>query len=146
MGSIIAYHVLTEIVPSVPVDTFVTIGSPLGLPVIKSKIAAERKRKGHKEPGLKTPENITSSWHNLADLKDKIAMDYSLRDDYEENSGYVRVVDKIVNNDYEFNEIKNHHKSFGYLRTPEMAMIISDFYTREGFSPLSWLKRVLRIN
>ena len=38
MGSIIAYDVLTQYATMVPVDTFVTIGSPLGIPVIKSKI------------------------------------------------------------------------------------------------------------
>ncbi len=146
MGSIIAYHVLTEIVPSVSIDTFVTIGSPLGLPVIKSKIVAERRAGGNEEPRLKTPENITSCWYNLADLKDKIAMDYNLSDDYEANSRNISVIDKNVYNNYQFNGIRNHHKSFGYLRTTEMAEIIADFLKKERFSPFSWIKRILRIN
>ena len=146
MGSIVAYHVLTEIVPSIPIDTFVTIGSPLGLPVIKSKIVAERREKDPDDFRLTTPENILSNWYNLADLKDKIAIDYTLRDDYEENSRHVRVIDKIVNNNYEYKEIKNHHKSFGYLRTPEMVEIIDKFLKSERRTLFSWIKRMLRIS
>lgn len=145
MGSIIAYHVLTEVVPEIPVDTFVTIGSPLGLPVIKSKIVAEGRVKAPENIRLKTPENIISNWYNLADLKDKIAMDYSLSDDYEENSRDVRVIDKIVYNNYKYNKIRNHHKSFGYLRTAEMADIIWEFLKGERKSPFTWIKNILRI-
>jgi hypothetical protein len=146
MGSIIAYDVLTEIVPSVPIDTFVTIGSPLGLPVIKSKIVADRKGINPKEFRLKTPENVLSHWYNLADLKDKIAVDYTLSDDFEENSRHVRAIDKMVNNDYEYEKNRNHHKSFGYLRTPEMAEIIFDFLKSGRDTPLTWIKKLLRIN
>ena len=143
MGSIIAYHVLTEVVPSIPIDTFVTIGSPLGLPVIKSKIAAERGEKIPDKFSLRTPENIVSNWYNLADLKDKIAMDYTLSDDYEENSRNVRVIDKVVYNNYKYNKTKNHHKSFGYLRTAEMAGIISDFLESGRRSPFTWIKNIM---
>ncbi len=145
MGSIVAYHVLTEVVPSIPVDTFVTIGSPLGLPVIKSKIVAEGRTKTSENFRLRTPENIISSWYNLADLKDKIAMDYALHDDYEENSRNVRVIDKIVNNNYIYRKTKNHHKSFGYLRTTEMAEIIFEFLKGESKSPFAWIKNILGI-
>lgn len=146
MGTIIAYHVLTEMVPQVSIDTFVTIGSPLGLPVIKNKIYAERRDKGQTEFRLKTPENVTSKWYNLSDLKDKIAMDYNLSDDYEENSRHVRVIDKVVNNNYKHNKIANHHKSYGYLRTPELAEIINDFLESEKHTLFSWLKKILRLN
>ena len=145
MGSIIAYHVLTEVVPSIPVDTFVTIGSPLGLPVIKSKIVLERRAKNQENFHLKTPENIISNWYNLADLRDKIAIDYNLSDDYGANSRKVRVIDKVVHNNYEHNKIKNHHKSFGYLRTKEMAEIIYEFLKSERKSPFTWIKNILRI-
>jgi hypothetical protein len=127
MGSIIAYDVLTHYATMVPVDTFVTIGSPLGIPVIKSKIAAEFKKNPPLSGGLKTPENIQSNWYNLADLRDKIAIDYKLADDFGENDRHVRPVDAIVINNYESNGEKNPHKSYGYLRTPEMVEIIDRF-------------------
>ena len=127
MGSIIAYDVLTQDASDVPIDTFVTIGSPLGLPIIKSRIVADRKKDLSQKGILKTPENIRSHWYNLADLRDKIAINYTLRDDFKENARHIGPVDKIVTNDYEYEGQKNPHKSYGYLRTPEMAEIISGF-------------------
>jgi hypothetical protein len=128
MGSIIAYDVLTLDASDVPIDTFVTIGSPLGLPIIKSRIVAEHRQDPSQKGILKTPENICSHWYNLADLRDKIAINYTLQDDFKENTKQIGPVDKIVTNDYTFEDLKNPHKSYGYLRTPEMAEIISGFF------------------
>ncbi len=122
MGSIVAYDVLTRYAADVSVDTLVTIGSPLGLPIIKSKIAAE-----HRSDSLKTPQNVVRKWYNLSDLRDKIALNYRLRDDYQKNAANVRPTDKIVFNDYEYMGIGNPHKSYGYLRTREMARIVAAF-------------------
>ena len=70
-------------------------------------------------------------------------MDYTLNDDYEENSRNVRVIDKVVYNNYKYKKIKNHHKSFGYLRTAEMAEIISEFLKGERKSPFTWIKNIM---
>ena len=127
MGSIIAFDVLTQYVPEIPIDTFVTIGSPLGLPVVKSKIAAERE-KDFSQPGdIRTPENVWSNWYNLSDLRDKIAINYNLSDDFQKNARGVGPVDRIVSNNYEFMGEKNPHKVYGYLRTSQMAEILSGF-------------------
>ena len=56
-----------------------------------------------------------------------------LNDDFEENAAHLRPKDKIVFNDYEYGGIKNPHKSYGYLRTLEMAEIIDDF-----LNPKEW--------
>lgn len=141
MGSIIAYDVLTKFVPTVPIDTFVTIGSPLGLPIIKSRIVAEQEKGFPQKKVLKTPENIISNWYNLSDLKDKIAMDYSLSDDFEENSRHIGVIDKLVTNNYEYMENRNSHKSYGYLRTPEMAEIIEEFLRGKRYTPFIWMRK-----
>lgn len=127
MGSIIAYDALTQDASDVPIDTFVTIGAPLGLPIIKSRIVAGRKKNPPQKGILKTPENIRSHWYNLADMRDKTAINYMLQDDFKENARYIGPVDKIVTNDYAFGDEKNPHKSYGYLRTLEMAEIISSF-------------------
>ena len=137
MGSIIAYDVLTRFARDVKIDTFVTIGSPLGLPIIKSKIIAESETNATQKRSLKTPENILRNWYNLSDLKDKIALNYRLHDDFEENSRHVQPVDKIVINNYEFRGRKNPHKSYGYLRTLEMAEIISHFLGPKRYHPLA---------
>lgn len=139
MGSIIAYDVLIHTVPNVKINTFVTLGSPLGLPIIISKIASERQRQLIKKVKLSTPENVTRNWFNLSDLNDRVAINYTLGDDYDENSNHVRAIDKVVYNNYEYNGKRNPHKIYGYLRTPEMAEIISDFLNQDRSKFALWL-------
>lgn len=132
LGSIIAYDVLTSGAANLSIDTLVTIGSPLGLPIIKSRIFAERKQDSVPIGSLKTPDSIRTHWYNLADVKDKIAINYTLRDDFAENSAGIQPVDKLVVNDYVYGDQKNPHKSYGYLRTPEMAAIVNRFLGANG--------------
>lgn len=139
MGSIIAYDVLTQSVPQIDVDTFVTIGSPLGLPVIMCKIAAELNRNCKKEPKLTTPENVVRNWYNFSDLEDKVSINYNLGDDYDENSHHIRAIDKIVLNNYEHNGHRNPHKIYGYLRTPEFSEVVNEFLNRGRNKNLIWL-------
>lgn len=127
MGSIVAYDVLSDLAGKTPVHTFVTIGSPLGLPVIVGRISAARKSRGLGILQPSVPEGITDSWLNMSDIRDRIALDHTLADDYLENGRGLGVRDKYVHNDYEMNGRLNPHKSFGYLRTPEMADVISGF-------------------
>jgi hypothetical protein len=133
MGSIIAYDVLTFTIPEIVIDTFITIGSPLGLPVIRAKIAAERQIKLPASTQLKTPPNVQGNWFNFSDLEDKIALVYDLTDKFDINQNGIKVKNFVVDNNYEVNSHKNPHKSFGYLRTPELSKIIFDFLkTRTG--------------
>ena len=142
MGSIIAYDTLRNIGQSrVPEDDglvvpyFVTIGSPLGLPHVKGKIIEERKYDGKTEAArVRTPSIVTRSWVNYADRKDPVAADVHLRDDYQANAKNVRVVDDLVENDYrappktgQSKRERNHHKSYGYLRTPELSLHVKEF-------------------
>jgi len=143
MGSIIAYDVLTQLVPDVKIDTFITIGSPLGLPIIINKINLEQKK--NLSTGLKpgTPENVTNNWFNFSDLRDKVAMNYNLRDDYKENKNGIKPIDSIVFNNYENNGEGNPHKSYGYLRTPEMAKVIDEFLDRGRSKVRLWIEKKL---
>ena len=118
MGTIIAYDVLREIgreSPRLIVDHFVTMGSPLGLPHVKYKISEE-------SPLVRTP-SIVKRWTNFADKKDPVAIDTHLADDYEANVGGVQVEDDLVSNDWG----GINHKSYGYLRTPEVSRVIKNF-------------------
>lgn len=139
MGSIIAYDVLTQTVPDVKIDTFITIGSPLGLPIIMSKIASEQKQVLIKNARLNAPENVVSNWFNFSDLRDRVALNYNLNDDYAENSRGIRVIDKIVYNNYENNSKKNPHKIYGYLRTPELSQVVDEFLNHDTRKGVSWL-------
>lgn len=95
MGSIIAYDVLRIIgreTPPVQVDHFVTIGSPLGLPHVKTKI--------YEENDLVRTPSVVGRWTNFADRRDIVAVEAKLGDDYEANDQGVKVVDVPVINAY----------------------------------------------
>ena len=126
MGTIIAYDVLRNLgrtKQGVEVSHLVTIGSPLGLPLVKAKIIQDRKY----SPQVRTPSIVTKSWINYADRKDPVAIDIHLRDDYSANDKGIRVEDNIVMNDYSINKKSNPHKSYGYLRTPELSKHVKEF-------------------
>jgi len=146
MGSIIAYDVLTFTIPEVKINTFITMGSPLGLPVIRAKIAAESNSK-HLEPvQLLTPHNVYNQWINYSDLEDKIALVYNLTDKFGENQHGIHVKNIVVDNYYEISNQKNPHKSFGYLRTPEIAETMANFLKSEKPNFLLRLLAQLRKN
>jgi len=127
MGAIIAYDVLAHTVPELRIHTLITIGAPLGVPVMVSKI---RKEWGLATGLPPTPEAILERWYNLADLEDKVALDYQLFDDYAPSRRQVAPVDIQVTNDYAVHRRRNPHKDFGYLRTPELAKICFAFISR----------------
>jgi len=141
MGTIISYDVLTDQTGDIKIDTFVTIGSPLGIPVVTDKIAVERNYDLKREKKLITPENVVRSWYNFSDLHDKVALNYNLADDYLANSLHVLPVDTIVYNDYEIEKQRNPHKSYGYLRTPELSRVVFDFLTRDSSKLSIWLRK-----
>ncbi len=139
MGSIIAYDVLTTIVPDIKIHTFVTMGSPLGMPFIMSKNYAEQKKiLKRKILRSTTPENVQKKWFNFSDLDDKVALNYNLGDDYDKNSHSVKAIDKVIYNDYFIDEERKPHKSYGYLRAPEFSQVLWEFLT-EG-KPL-WMSK-----
>ncbi len=132
MGSIVAFDVLWEHSDKLNIETFVTIGSPLGLPVIVSRVFEVQKMVNKRIKKPHAPECIDGNWFNLSDLEDKVALDHTLGNDYASNSMGVKVEDFNVVNNYEVNGERNPHKSFGYLRTPEFAVIVDKFLKRRG--------------
>ena len=127
MGSIIAYDVLSQIPADISIDTWITAGSPLGLPIVISKIVSEQKGRLHPVTQVKTPESVATNWFNFSDLEDKVAIDYALAGDYGKNSKGVSVLDAVVKNRYIFDGKLNAHKSFGYFQSPELGGVIWDF-------------------
>ena len=139
MGSIIAFDVLNHPSCDVKVDTLVTIGSPLGIPVVMHKIAAEQAKRQNLK--LAAPDNIISGWYNLSDLEDKVAVNYRLSDDYAANCRGVIPQDFIVYNNYEVKGKRNPHAAYGYLRAPETAGIINEFIIKERWRWVNWLDK-----
>ncbi len=102
MGTIIAYDTLRIIGRediSIQIDHFLTIGSPLGFPHVKMRIAKENS-------AIRTPSCVRN-WTNLADRLDPVALDPRLADDYAKNANGVGVRDDLVLNDWG----GIHHKS-----------------------------------
>ena len=122
MGSIIAHDVLRELESASPVavEHWITIGSPLGLPLVSKKIRDEFGEQ-------RTPTNVRR-WSNLADPGDKVALDCNLETDYGPGLEGVQVEDVLVENGY-VNALgeANNHKSYGYLRVPELSDRVDSF-------------------
>jgi pimeloyl-ACP methyl ester carboxylesterase len=153
MGTIIAYDVLRELgreIPGFKVEHFVTIGSPLGLPTVKANVLEENKNRP-KADWVRTPTVVTKSWINYADRRDPVCLDNHLASDYGANISGIKVKDDIVLNDYcgerdahdrpaktRKDAKPNPHKSYGYLRTPELSQFLSSVVGTGG--PRRWQK------
>jgi hypothetical protein len=132
MGSIIAYDVLYELKKEIEIETFVTIGSPLGLPMIISKFFEEHQIEYDSSTKRPTPEGL-KSWYNFADIDDGIASNDDLSNEFAPNSAGVSPIDSNIYNDYKNWKTKNAHKSFGYLRTQEISKVVFYFLKRTPF-------------
>ncbi len=142
MGSIVAFDVLWKYSDEIKVNTFVTIGSPLGLPVIVARVFAEQKIVNRHIKKPHTPESISKKWFNFSDLGDQVALDHTLADDYGLNNNGFTSEEFTIINDYKINDIRNPHKSFGYLRTPEFAVVVDEFLSRKKkFEPYKYLTK-----
>ena len=136
MGTIISYDVLRNLGrdpcwSDFEVPYFLTMGSPLGLNQVKTKIESERSYEKKRRKRTRTPSIVSHRWINVSDRIDPGAVDSHLRDDYSENARGIRVEDDLVANDYVGLDGKhNFHKSYGYLRTPEVADVIKEFLNR----------------
>jgi PGAP1-like protein len=139
MGSIISYDVLKNNIDDISIDTFVTIGSPLGLPIITGKIIKEQGGVSM----LTVPDNIKKNWFNFSDLEDKVAINYDLSDDYAPSQSGIKITDFEIYNNYEINNMRNPHKVYGYLRTPLLSEKIDEFLMAGKNRINIWLTRKL---
>lgn len=131
MGSIIVYDVLSYVLPNYNINTLVTMGSPLGLNVIKNKIAGHHKIELNENTKLKTPPGVVNKWINYYDELDSLSMKNRLSNNYAPNNKGVQVTDETVYNNYIYKNERNPHKSYGYLRTPELAQLLHNFLMRD---------------
>ncbi len=141
MGTIVAYDVLLNAVPDIPVHTFITLGCPLGFPIVMRQVRKELGLDPKSDAQLPTPPNITGHWLNFSDLEDVTCLNYNLRNNYAENARGVRPFDQIVYNNYECEGCKNSHKVYGYLRTADFTLALHMFLNIEGagfFQRLKW--------
>ncbi len=105
LGSVVAYDVLAHKISSLNIPLFMTLGSPLGIPSIKSRL-----------PRLRYPKPPVKAWINSSDERDFIALHSDLNRTFLEG-----IVDK--------NHVQNGddpHSILAYLQDEEVALDIAN--------------------
>jgi subtilisin family serine protease len=126
-GTIIAYDVLQKLAgrtssgKALRISLFVTLGSPLGIDEIQSRLV---------QP-LVVPEGV-AAWANFVDLMDPVALDKGLKDEFH---GKIKISDTLVHNSVGFNP----HAALGYLATSQVQ---SKIYPIVGRNQLHYGSRV----
>ncbi len=117
-GSMIAYEVLRKLDPAkYDVALFVTIGSPLGLPSVRSMFKQSIKKKK-----LPFPPCVRH-WYNVADRRDPVALDGNLSDDIE-NPG--QRFSNLQGSDVNTDSPRNPHSGSGYLSNLHVRAKVRD--------------------
>ncbi|MRG98971.1 S8 family serine peptidase [Xanthomonas sontii] len=111
-GSLIAYDVLRELQPQdCEVSLLLTLGSPLGLPVVRSMF-----KEWTGTPKLPFPPCV-ARWVNVAERRDPVALDDDLNDDIADAGGrFHNIAGSKINPDWQHNP----HSAAGYLSIPDV--------------------------
>lgn len=117
-GSMIAYDVLRELqAAEVEVALFVTVGSPLGLPVVRSMF---KRWTGTRK--LPFPPCVRR-WVNVAERRDPVALDADLGDDIAgAKDRFHNLAGDRINPDWQ----RNPHSGSGYLSIPQVRAEVRD--------------------
>jgi hypothetical protein len=141
-GSIIAYDVLWQLshdpeysdrYASKKVDTWLTLGSPLGDSMVRRRLLGA-KRKGRE----RFPANVLT-WHNVSAEDDYLCHDNTLADDYKAMLKQRQVSSirdyRIYNLAIRYGK-SNPHSSIGYLMHPRTAQIVAEWIIQEPAAPI----------
>lgn len=129
MGSVIAWDALWQMSrcdgDEVRLDTFLTMGSPLGQRFV------QRRLEGRGAAGEERFPVGIGRWINLAAIGDLTAVDPVLADDFDPmlELGLVRSIeDQQVQNYFRSDGVLNVHAEYGYLANDITAEIVSDWW------------------
>ena len=107
-----------------PIDTWITLGSPLGDETVK------RKLKGASLSGARRYPNIVKRWLNFSAEDDFISHDETIKNDYKDMLRK-RLVEEIRDEDIYNLAVRkgssNPHSSAGYLIHPKLIAAIGDW-------------------
>lgn len=131
MGSVVAWDTLWELSrmqSPVRIDTFMTLGSPLGLNFIRHRVL------GARAPGARRfPDNIRH-WHNLAAIGDLTALQRRFGRDYRKmlELGLVEDIrdETELHNYFRGPDGLNVHKCYAYMINPRVAQGVADWWRR----------------
>ena len=139
MGSLIACDVLYSL--DFAIDTFITIGSPLGIPLIVEKVREEQRGAIVSNRKITAPGCISGQWINLFDPRDEVGCRHRLGDSFAPNSRGVAPEDIAVTNDYRTDARANPHKVYGYLRCPEISKVLFELITKGKSRPRLFMEK-----
>lgn len=131
MGSIIAWDSLWELWHGEEnpgrVDTFLSLGSPLGMRYVRDRLLGARAGLEHRYPG-----NI-KQWINIASVGDLTALDRGVRNDYHdmEKLGLVDSIRDEYRDVYCWFRNKkglNVHRAYGYLVNPSVGHAVAEWW------------------
>jgi hypothetical protein len=129
LGSVISYDCLWELsrnsqTQAGKIDTWITLGSPLGDEFFKRKLAGADQRGNERYP------NNIVNWYNVAAEDDFTCHDETVANDFRpmlENHLISRIKDyRIYNLAVRFGR-SNPHNSLGYLIHPRIAKLVADW-------------------
>lgn len=106
LGSIVGYNVLKSL-PQISANKYITVGSPLGLKSVRSKL----------EIPIMMPSSVKKGWYNAYDERDVVALQPL-------NERHFNVDPAIVNYGKVRNFTDNRHGIEGYLSDKEVALKI----------------------
>lgn len=131
LGSVIAYDSLWELSRAEGldgrVDTFLTLGSPLGMRYVQRRLLGADRR-----GPTRYPANIRR-WVNVAAVGDLTALDETVADDFApmRSLGLIESIEDHCEGIYNFfhnEDGLNCHRSYGYLVNPAVGRIIADWW------------------
>lgn len=134
LGSVIAYDTLWELSHleniETKVDLFLTLGSPLGMNYVQSRIKGSQFKSNKKYP-----LNI-KCWVNVSAEGDITALDQVFADDFAEMKD-LNLIDSIedhcqgIYNFFRNEDGLNCHRSYGYLVNPAVGKVIADWWAKK---------------
>ncbi len=113
LGSVVAYRVLMEHADELDLRGFITVGSPLGIKAISSKL------------GVVDNPAAAVGWYNAYDERDIVALNPL-------DGTYFPVSPAVQNNDKVKNHTSNRHSIDGYLDDREIAKQIHAALNRQA--------------
>lgn len=131
MGSVIAYDALWQLSRppgEASVDTFLTMGSPLGQRYIQTRLLGSKQTRWPRYPS-----NI-ARWINLSAVGELTAIDRKLQNDFgvmQELGLLESFEDHEIYNWFRMGGELNVHAEYGYLANPVTARIVADWFTEQ---------------
>ncbi len=115
MGTIISLDVLSKW--GYPVDTLITMGSPLGLEWIQHKLG---------DPGF---PRCVDTWLNVFDDSDPVTFpDQAIEDDF--TTGGSAPIDHVVADNYSQKGVRDPHHWNGYLGSWQVSLVLKSFWEK----------------